>query len=484
MRPILKIVPMGKNAIALLTFLLLAVSCQQPAVTSPGVIALTGATIFDGNGNRLEHGTLLVRDGKIEAIGDSSLGIPSDAEIRDFSGKFICPGIVDAHVHFSQTGFVDGRPDALDIRDSIDYIELQARLQTRPEPYYEAYLRSGVTAVYDVGGFPWSIGLQKSAENNLMAPHVAAAGPLLTPTPQEALATFNTPSERQMLELTSPEFGRKAVVMNTDLGSTGIKIWQINLQDADFMASLRAVAEETKARGNKLIVHATTLDQAKAALDLGASVLVHSVEDQELDVEFLAKARQQKVIYIPTLVVLRGYYNTYKAILDGGFQIQDPNGVVDEHTKSLLAGAAGFGALVDTTTLRNGLPGIERYISFADSIMAMNLMKVYRSGIRIAPGTDAGNPGTLHGISIFDELEAMQHAGIPAADLLVMATRNGAAAMDRAADFGTLEKGKQADLVVTEEDPAADIANLRSLTHVMRGGVLRPVTEDFAAMNP
>ncbi len=470
---------MGKLALILLFGLLIVVSCHQPEAKTSGLIALKGATIFDGNGNRLENGTLLVRDGRIEAIGDSSLGIPSDTEVKDLSGKYICPGIVDAHVHFSQTGFVDGRPDALDIRDSIDYIELQARLQTRPEPYYEAYLRSGVTAVYDVGGFPWSIGQQKSAENNLMAPHVAAAGPLLTPTPQDALETFNTPSGKQLLELTTPEFGRNVVVLNTATGSTGIKIWQINLQDPEFMASLRAVAEETKTRGNKLIVHATTLDQAKAALDLGARLLVHSVEDRELDVEFLAKATQQEVIYIPTLVVLRGYYNTYKAILEGGFEIQDPNGVVDAHTKSLLEGAMGFASLIDTTTLRNGLPGIERYISFTDSIMALNLMKVYKSGIRIAPGTDAGNPGTLHGISIFDELEAMQKAGIPAADLLVMATRNGAAAMERAGDLGTLEAGKQADLVVTEKDPAADIGNLRSLTHVMRGGILRSVTEEF-----
>lgn len=475
---------MSKIALVLLFGLLIIVSCRQPTDKTFGLIALKGATIFDGNGNRIENGTLLVRGGKIEAIGDSTISIPSDAEVKDLSGKFLCPGIVDAHVHFSQTGFVDGRPDALDIRDSIDYIELQARLQIRPEPYYEAYLRSGVTAVYDVGGFPWSIDLQKSAENNLMAPHVAAAGPLLTPTPQEALATFNTPSAKQLLELTSPEFGRNAVVMNTATGSTGIKIWQINLQDPEFMASLRAVAEETKKRGNKLIVHATTLDQAKAALDLGARVLVHSVEDREMDVEFLAKAMQQKVIYIPTLVVLRGYYNTYKAILDGGFEIQDPNGVVDARTKSLLEGAAGFGALIDTTTLRNGMPRIERYISFTDSIMALNLMKVYRSGIRIAPGTDAGNPGTLHGISIYDELEAMQRAGIPAADLLVMATRNGAAAMERAGDIGTLEEGKQADLVVLEKDPAADISNLRSLTHVMRGGILRDVTEEFTKANP
>jgi imidazolonepropionase-like amidohydrolase len=90
----------------------------------------------------------------------------------------------------------------------------------------------------------------------------------------------------------------------------------------------------------------------------------------------------------------------------------------------------------------------------------------------------------LHGISIFNELEAMQRAGIPAADLLVMVTRNGAAAMERSGDLGTLEPGKKADLVVTEKDPAADIGNLRSLTHVMRAGILRPVTEDFKEYKP
>jgi imidazolonepropionase-like amidohydrolase len=111
--------------------------------------------------------------------------------------------------------------------------------------------------------------------------------------------------------------------------------------------------------------------------------------------------------------------------------------------------------------------------------MALNLYKVYKSGIRIAPGTDAGNPGTLHGISIHDELEAMQDAGIPASELLVMATRNGAAAMERSSDLGTLEVGKQADLLIIEKDPSADISNLRLLTHVMRSGKLWAADETF-----
>ena len=70
------------------------------------------------------------------------------------------------------------------------------------------------------------------------------------------------------------------------------------------------------------------------------------------------------------------------------------------------------------------------------------------------------------------EMEAMQAAGIPAADLIVMATRNGAQAMRRDRDFGTLEAGRIADLLVLTEDPRADVRAFRSLTHVMRAGRL------------
>ncbi len=405
-----------KYSICLFVLLLLA-ACGEEVTQGGDYTALTGATVYDGNGNRMENATLLVRDGMIAAIGDASLEVPVGAEAIDLKGKFITPGLVDAHVHFAQTGFVDGRPDALDIRDSIDYLELQTRLQHYPGPYYEAYLRSGVTAVYDVGGPPWSIALQETAEEDLQAPHVAAAGPLLTPVPQAQLETFNTPAQKQMLELSSPEFGRQVVAENTAMGATGIKIWQIDLGDPEFMESLRAVADEARAKGNKIIVHATTLDQAKEALQLGAKVLVHSVEDLEVDVEFLARARQQGVTYIPTLAVLRGYYNTYKAVLDGGFEIKDPNGVVDAHTRSLLEGAQGFARSIDTNTLRQRLPRMEQYIRYADSIMTLNLYSAYRSGVRIACGTDAGNPGTLHGISIFDELEAIRELGYPEVDL-------------------------------------------------------------------
>jgi imidazolonepropionase-like amidohydrolase len=104
--------------------------------------------------------------------------------------------------------------------------------------------------------------------------------------------------------------------------------------------------------------------------------------------------------------------------------------------------------------------------------MAENLKRVHASGGTIATATDAGNPMTLHGPSIYWEMEAMQAAGIPQPDIIVMSTRNGAIAMGREKDFGTLEAGKVADLLILRSDPRAGISAFRSLTHVMRAGRL------------
>ena len=104
-------------------------------------------------------------------------------------------------------------------------------------------------------------------------------------------------------------------------------------------------------------------------------------------------------------------------------------------------------------------------------------MKVRDAGIRIAMGTDAGNPLTLHGPSVYAEMEAMQAAGMSPMEVLVAATRNAAMACGREDRFGTVEAGKQADLLVVEADPSQDIKNLRRLRYVVRGGVLRSLDE-------
>ena len=109
--------------------------------------------------------------------------------------------------------------------------------------------------------------------------------------------------------------------------------------------------------------------------------------------------------------------------------------------------------------------------------MAANLRRVRDAGLPVAMGTDAGNPGTLHGPSVYAEMEAMQAAGLKPAEVLACATRVAAKALSREKEIGTVEKGKLADLLVLGADPSVDIANARTVKGVVRGGVHRTIEE-------
>jgi imidazolonepropionase-like amidohydrolase len=118
------------------------------------------------------------------------------------------------------------------------------------------------------------------------------------------------------------------------------------------------------------------------------------------------------------------------------------------------------------------LEALAKRVTLQRQTMAQNLMTLHAAGVPVVLGTDAGNPLTLHGPSVFVELEAMQAAGLPAPAVLVAATRDAARAMGRGDDLGRIAVGCVADLLVLAEDPSADVRAFRSLTHVCRGGHL------------
>lgn len=450
-------------------------ACSSTGETkTPEITVITGATLYDGNGGEpIPNSVIVVKEGVIDCIGESGECVPpAGAVVMDASGQFITPGMIDVHMHFFQTGFFDSRPDGMDLSDTYPFPEVAAYQQLNPERYYDSYLCSGVTGVYDVGGASWSIGFQEHAENHPMAPHVAAAGPLITPAQG---APFDLPSDKVLVPLNTVEDGIRTVQYLSELGSTGIKFWQLAAGDEEYMSRVEAAAAEIEKRDNQMIAHATTLEQAKAALRNGTRLLVHSVSDREVDDEFIELALENGTVYNPTLIVSSGYLLAYRAAADiEPFEIVDPNGCVDEKTRELMETASQFSDHPRFTEgflnrIRNFDPETDR----VGEIDALNLMKVYEAGIPVAVGTDAGNPGTLHGISIYDELEAMQEAGIPARDLVVMATKNGAQAMRRQDDFGTLEPGKFANLLILDQNPAEDIVNMRTLHEVMVKGKVR-----------
>ena len=82
----------------------------------------------------------------------------------DVAGRWITPGLVDAHVHFSQTGWADGRPDSLDVRDLYPYAEVEERLEAHAERFFAPTCARATTSVFDVGGYPWTFDLPRRAE--------------------------------------------------------------------------------------------------------------------------------------------------------------------------------------------------------------------------------------------------------------------------------------------------------------------------------
>ena len=198
---------------------------------------------------------------------------------------------------------------------------------------------------------------------------------------------------------------------------------------------------------------------AKHALRQGARLLVHSVEDQPVDEEFLRLAREAGTFYNPTLTVREGYTE----LRERRFRTDGlPLECVDPETrrKAFLTDSIG-GGRVD--------PEYSARVDAGYRTMAENLARVHRAGIPVVMGTDAGNPLTLHGPSVYPEMEAMAAAGLTPMEVLVASTRNAARAMGRE-DFGTLEPGRIADLVVLDRDPLADIRNARSVRLVARAG--------------
>jgi len=445
--------------------------------------ALTGATLIDGRGGApVVNANVILRDGRIDCAGSAAqCPVPEGIDVTNVRGMWITPGLIDSHVHFSQTGWADGRPDALDVRAKHPYEQVEAGLKANPERFGRSYVCSGVTSVFDVGGYPWTLRLHDRFEKDTRVPHVVAAGPLLSTLDH----WLNLAAERQFIALRDAESARNGVRYLAAQGSKAVKVWFIVRPDLPVEKSAPAVmaaGDEAHRRNLPLIVHATGLAEAKAALRAGANVLVHSVEDQPVDQEFLDLAKKNGTIVIPTLTVLDGYMRMFRGVIDRKAPaVDDPNGCVDRGTLAKVA---------ETATVDPSLFPAERLVPRQQRaerftrVTRANLKTLVSAGIPIATGTDAGNPLTLHGPAIYAEMEAMQAAGMTPMQVIVASTATASRAMGMEKEVGTVEKGKDADLIILAADPAADVANFRKIRYVVRSGVVRDMTDLHALAQP
>lgn len=422
--------------------------------------AFVGATLIDGTGRASRpDATVLIENEHISAVGNrSALAIPKNAKIFDVSGKWIVPGLIDAHAHFFQSGGLYTRPDVIDLRAIRPYEKEIAGIRERLPATLAHYLASGVTSVVDMGGPNWTFEVRELARRSMHAPRVAVAGPLISTTLPAALKTDEPP----IAQVKSAEEARAAVRRQSRWQPDFIKIWFIPAWGLPLSLQIdwvEAAIEESHAQGLRVAVHATDLDVARAAVEAGADILAHSVRDRRVDEAFIRLLKKRAVCYVTTLAVNEGY----RSVLQAGVELT-------EFERRL-----GDPDVLATLDDLQALPPWRRWSQWlrhwpGPEYMYWNLKRLHAEGISIAAGSDAGNIGTLHGAGLHRELELMAEAGLPPVAILTAATLGGARVMGRAAELGTLEPGKLADLLVLEADPLADIRNLRRIHSVVKGG--------------
>lgn len=416
--------------------------------------------------------SVLFTDGIIQQVAPSAkLKTPADATIIDGDGRYIMPGMADAHIHFFQSGSLYTRPDGLDLRKSHPYEAEIKFAKDNAADYLKRYLRLGITSVVDVGGPMANFPVRDSVAQSMVSPNVLVTGPLFSMVDRPELG-----ADRPIVKITSRAAVDSLMQVMLPLKPDFIKIWYVVTPDmpAEKNYDLVAyIAEQSHKNGLKLAVHSTELNTAKLAVKAGADILVHSVDDAIIPDDFIAELKQKNVTYIPTLIVSGNYYKVFSGRL--------PN-----HPQDLAwANPFTYGTLTDPEAMTDSsLPPILKYLRKADfppsakksdSIMAINLVKVSVAGINIATGSDAGNIGTMHASSYLQEQEAMLQAGMTVPAIIKSSTVNVASAFGKAEAWGSIEKGKNADLLLLSKNPLTDLQNLKAIDLVIKSGkVLMP----------
>lgn len=442
-----------------------------PRGTPPPPLALRGATLVTGTGAApIVNATVLVRAGRIECAGaPADCTIPEDVEVVDVSGTWITPGIIDVHVHLSQSGWLDSATDS-SAASALGYEHVQSQLRARSGRTLRSVLGSGVTALFDVGGAPWTWSLRDTLGTD--QPHVAAAGPVLS---TRALGAQRSP-ERPILAVGSPATAREAVRYLAAWESNGVTLRVVPSGGRDEHSSeiiLDNVSDEARAAGLPLLVHPNAQHDAKLALAAGAHLLVQGVADTEIDDEFIQLAITQGTIYCPTL----GLWRAYERGLDGS--PEDRSAMAPDPHACAAPRVANIDAVAAPSTEPDASKRSERLraqLAMRHRVARDNLLRAQRAGIPVAVGSESGGVLAPRD-AVYAEMEAMQDAGLTPAQVLESATRIGALALGREADLGTLEAGKIADLLVVDADPTQDIGNIRALRYIMRGGELRGASE-------
>jgi imidazolonepropionase-like amidohydrolase len=429
------------------------------------LIAIFGATLIDGTGKPpVPDITIIIKGDRITRVGPSrSLTIPPGARVIDGTGKFIVPGLIDTHVHLEMVGLADigTSPAEWNTRDKLaKLVALNARLD----------LISGFTTVRDLGSTDIVLEIRDQVHSGkLLGPRIIASGMQLVKRSTEA------PSEAMFLEYDGTDSARTEVRHLAAIGVDVIKIRLTRQRPIPSLDEVRAIVQEAHRLGLRATVHTDVPadDPVKLAIDAGADGIEHNAPLRSQDNTTLARMAQNKISLMAGA---------------GAFYVQriDSSGLIDELDQAqirlfpadiLSALRAGIGSLHSQTLQmkRSGWSAAQRQASFIQEIQ-----RARNAGVLLVFGTDCGAYGMVHGEQ-YKALYGETRMGSSAMETILMATRDAAAALGKAADLGTIQQGFLADLIIVNADPLTDLRNLHQIYRIVKGGSVYDPAELLSA---
>ncbi|HEX2222771.1 MAG TPA: amidohydrolase family protein [Thermoanaerobaculia bacterium] len=406
-------------------------------------LVIRGARLFDpATTSTVPDTTVVIEGNRIRAVGrDGEVEIPRRAEVIDARGKALLPGLWDMHVHIgADQGILHLASGVTSTRDMANDIDQLADLRRR----------------FDAG--------------EAIGPRLFLAGFMDGPGPYAGPTKILVDTEEE---------ARQAIDRYAELGYQQIKVY--SSIDPKLMPAILERAHGKGLRVSGHIPQGMTAEQAVRAgfdeiqhmnflflnflgqgLDTRTPARFTAVAENgaKLDLQspevrsFLALLKERKTVIDPTLSIFEDMFTTGPGELSAGWEP-----VIDRMPATIQRGLRGGGLSAPEGKAQQ----------YRDSYRAMLRMAkmLYDQGIPIVAGTDS-----MPGFALHRELELYAQAGIPAGEVLRIATLGAAQVARQEKDLGTIEPGKLADLILVDGDPAGRISDIRRVVLTVKDGVV------------
>ena len=421
------------------TLVLLAAGCVTAPLHSQQrpALLIQDVTLIDGTGRAPIAGAYVLIEGdRITRIARGAVTAPPGATRIDGKGKFLIPGLIDVHIHLEGAG----QPAESGIRA------------------LHGFLYSGFTTVYDAGNVPDFIyGLRtRERAGDIVAPRILATGGVVTAPGGHGggFGGAQIDAWPAAIPILDAYLARKPDMVKFTFDEHG---WGtrplIPLLDAEVMAK---AAQYVNDHGIRTTVHISHEYRARQAIAAGLNTLAHPIIQGPVSESFVKLMSATRTPIASTLTIGEGYSRL----------VEHPE-FLDQPLYQAVYTSESITRLKTTVRDEYAKRAWTTWMKVMTPVAQENMRLINAAGGVVALGSDQSSGPASH-----RELELMVNGGISALDAIRAGTLNAALFLGRDRDYGSIEEGKVADLVLLTADPSADIRNAAKIDRVIKGGVV------------